>query len=166
MTESERQHWRTPPRVIEPMRQFARMAGLGEQIALDPCSGPGAVVNARVELVRAQDGLSEDWVKLAAGGLIYVNPPYSNVRPWIERCEVAGQSTDVIALVNAATSDGWWRWAPAVLFWRGRIKFLMPDGSPGEASSRWPSASPYWGPNVALFEHVFAPFGRVVRAAL
>lgn len=156
--------WRTPPEVLAPVREFARLDGLGG-IALDPCSGPGSVVGATVEVVRARDGLSEDWAELAGDGLVWVNPPYSRdqVTKWLGRCAAHGQG-HVIALVNARTSDGWWPspWPPAVCFWRGRIQFLEPSGE-RRAGNPQPSALLYWGDAPALFEHVFAPCGRVVR---
>lgn len=155
--------WRTPPEVLEPVRAFSVLAGLRGEIALDPCTGPGSLVGARHEVSLPRDGLAEDWPALAGGALTWCNPPYSDPVPWMLACERQGAHGHVIALVNVATSESWWPWAPAICFWRGRVCFVSPDGARHMTNQR-PSALLYWGPAPELFEHVFKAHGHVVRS--
>jgi len=160
--------WRTPPVVLERVREFAELAGYHVDVgscygvALDPCSGPGSIVSARTEIALPADGLAADWYGIAGDGLVFVNPPYSKPGKWVAKCEEVGRQTDVIALVTAAPDTAWWRWADAVCFWRGRIKFIGPDGI-ARFPARTPSAVLYWGDVPELFEHAFRTVGKVVR---
>lgn len=74
------------------------------------------------------DALMEPW----RPGPVWVNPPYSNVRPWLERGVLYNEHT-VVVLVPADTSVRWWhdivaRYASEVLFVVGRLRFLSPAG--------------------------------------
>lgn len=162
--------WRTPPELFIPVREWIRMAwpvNDDPRILLDPCTGPGSFANAVEEVVLPRDGLAVDWVEFGAGGLTWVNPPYSDPEPWIARCVAHGRvpGCHAMALVNVRTSDGWWPspWPPAVCFLDGRVKFVSPDGK-RHMTSQDPSALMYFGKYAALFEHVFTPLGRVVRS--
>lgn len=160
--------WRTPEELLVPVRVFSSLLGFGPQIALDPCGGPGSLVNARVELSleNGDDGLAADWGALVPEGGAYINPPFSNPRPWIAKSAAFGKlpGRHAIVLVNAQTSDGWWPnpWPPAVCFWKGRIKFLT-NGQTYHSNTR-PNALLYWGDAPELFEHVFKAKGKVVRS--
>ncbi len=152
--------WRTPPVVLDAVRDFCRHATGKARITVDPCSGPGSLVDARRTIALPEDGLTVPW----GPGVAFVNPPYSAPAPWMGLCALHGQGDDhAIALVNAATSERWWpRDMQAVCFWRGRVKFLDPDGRAHHSNTR-PSALLYWGVQPALFEHIFDNLGWVVR---
>lgn len=152
--------WRTPPEILDIVRAYSRLAGYGPQIGLDPCGGQGSLVDAKREIRLPADGLAEDWA--TDNGVVFVNPPYSKVRPWIDKCAKTGEHTDVIALVNVATSERWWRWPDALCFLIGRVKFLDPAGKSHHTNTR-PSALLYWGDRPELFEHVSRIDGRVWR---
>ena len=77
-------------------------------------------------------GLTASW----AGERVYCNPPYSNIRPWIEKAwaETAAELI-VMLLPSNRTEQGWWQDlveprrdrddSPlSVEFMRGRIRFL------------------------------------------
>lgn len=94
-------------------------------------------------------------------GLVYCNPPYSNLKEWSSKMSAEGlRGTEIIGLVPSRTDTKWWRditTAAVICFWRGRITF---EGAP--ASAPFPSAIPYWGPTPDRFCEVFGPYGWLV----
>lgn len=173
-----RDDWQTPAEVLELVRRVG-------PIALDPCTSPDNPTGARHWCIQwpdspaadgpavswdapeecHADGLTLPWDDLAAGGLVYVNPPYSrgNLGRWAARCHSAALcGAEVIALVPVDTSTGWWHdyCAPpksqAVCFYRGRLRFV---GAPGPAP--FASALVYWGPRRFRFADVFADAGAI-----
>lgn len=81
----------------------------------------------------SKSGLMESW----AGERVYCNPPYSNIRPWVEKA-IAEQDAELVVMLLPAnrTEQGWWhdlvephRDRPGGIqceFMRGRIRFLKP----------------------------------------
>jgi hypothetical protein len=72
------------------------------------------------------DGLSETW-----NGRIWLNPPYSNPAPWLEKLSIHNNG---IALVLNSTDTGWmhdfvFNKAYGILFLKGRPKFTRLDYS-------------------------------------
>lgn len=120
----ESDDWYTPREIF---------AALGLQFDLDPCSpGPGHWVPAHRIYTIADDGLSQDWE-----GMVFMNPPFGGRNghvPWLLKFLGHGNG---IAIVRAYTSSGWWHdhmpRAQALLFPRGKTKFIRPDGSVGQA---------------------------------
>ncbi len=120
----ESDEWYTPPEIFD---------ALGETFDLDPCSpGPGHWVPARKIITKVQDGLSADWE-----GFVFMNPPFGGRNghvPWLKKFLRHGNG---IAIVRAYTSAGWFHErvteADAVLFPKGKTKFIRPDGSVGKA---------------------------------
>jgi phage N-6-adenine-methyltransferase len=152
--------WRTPHGVL----QLVRRVG---EISLDPCSGEGSIVGAKVTLdgTADADGLSADWHALAEGGLVYVNPPYGRaISSWVEKCAIEHleRGVEVILLTPSRTDTAWWHTgvrgcASAVCFWSGRITFLgAKHGAP------FPSAVIYYGARVERFRTAFASAGWIV----
>jgi hypothetical protein len=153
---SARDSWNTPPEVLELVRRLG-------PIGLDPCSNAGSIVGASEEwrLERGEDGLARPW---ALAGLVYVNPPYGReIGPWAQKMAAEGRAgVEIVALLPARTDARWWqesvRTADALLFWRGRLRFL---GAP--SSAPFPSAVAYWGPRWLTFLSVFGERGHGVR---
>lgn len=116
--------WYTPPSIFE---------ALGMRFDLDPCSpGPGHWVPARLIYTKADDGLSRRWQ-----GSVFMNPPFGGRNghvPWLVKFL---DHEDGIAVVRSYTSSGWWHdhmhRAHALLWPRGKTKFIRPDGSIGSA---------------------------------
>lgn len=112
--------WLTPPGMI------AQLGGW-QANQTDPCASIDQPWRtAHVQYTVADNGLMRRWEP----GDAYVNPPYSNVGPWLARLAEHGAG---IALVFARTDTGaWfasvWRRASGVLFVRGRLAFYRPDG--------------------------------------
>lgn len=143
-------HWNTPEWVV------TMLHGAYPKVGLDPCSNDLSIVHARVNLDRR--GLQEDWVDLARGGLVFVNPPYSKPGPWLAKCaEEARRGAKVMALVKCDPAtrawDHVWDSCTAVGFCRQRLFFLSPDRfkrrtaaqKKKEGSANFPSAFVLWG---------------------
>lgn len=157
--------WYTPPWLIELVRDV-----LGE-IELDPAS----------------DEMPERWIKAVtwwnSGGLkmpwtaktVFCNPPYgnqphgkSNQALWSAKMIAeyrAGRFDEGVLLINSTHGYRWYEelWTAAVCcLLRERVKFVAADGTVGAAAKRGQTLV-YFGGNAALFETVFAPYGRVLR---
>jgi phage N-6-adenine-methyltransferase len=93
------------------------------------------------------DGLSRKW-----GGRVWCNPPYSDIRPWVEKAwaEYRSGSCDIIAMLLPANrcEQGWWqdliepfrdgRGPLETRFYRGRFNFGLPDNPEGKFHSSPP----------------------------
>lgn len=116
--------WCTPPDMLD---------ALGEVFDLDPCSpGAGHWVPAKSVYTKQDNGLEQPWY-----GFVWMNPPFGGRNghvPWLRKFL---DHADGIAVVRAYTSAGWFHdWAvhaDAMLFPRGKTKFVRPDGSIGAA---------------------------------
>lgn len=115
--------WYTPKYVIDSLGEFD----------LDPCALMLPVYNTAKNMYnKADDGLSKEWC-----GRVWLNPPYS--RPLIEKfIEKMADHNNGIALLfnrldNKMFQDVILEKAIAIKFLRKRIKFLRPDGTPGNS---------------------------------
>ncbi|RKR76300.1 DNA N-6-adenine-methyltransferase [Frondihabitans australicus] len=121
--------WYTPRHIFEALAI--------ERFAMDVCS-PGAEkthVPADVHLTIVEDGLTTPWA-----GTVWMNPPYSDIAPWMRKLADHG---DGIALVFARPDTKWFqaalKQATVACFINGRISFIKgstgkPAGSPGAGS--------------------------------
>lgn len=144
--------WLTPPYIIEALGPFD----------LDPCApadGERPFETAASYWSEEQDGLVQPW-----HGRVWCNPPYGpGMDKWLAKLAEHG---DGMALVFARTEtraffEGIWDHADALLFFRGRLKFFRPDGSPG-ATAQSPSVlAAYGARNVAALEDAVAT-GKLV----
>lgn len=83
----------------------------------DPCPMKSITLNPDY------DGLKEAW-----GSKTYVNPPYSNPLPWVEKAiEESKKGKIIVMLLKVDTSTRWFaklNEAKAKIFWlNGRLKF-------------------------------------------
>lgn len=121
-TNGQSDEWYTPPWVFK---------ALGVTFDLDPCCPhPNEWVPAKHYLTKDDDGLTANW-----HGSVWLNPPFGGrnaIRPWLEKLAEHGNG---IAIVPNRTGTDWWQDAAArssgLLFVRGKIKFLRPDGTEG-----------------------------------
>jgi phage N-6-adenine-methyltransferase len=161
--ENEQDCWQTPEEVLELVREVA-------PINLDPCTTRDNPTRAQLIWTdnKFDDALNNWW---PGEGLVYINPPYSQMAAWAKKLayEVkrSGMRREYIALLPARTDTRWWHELvearPArVCFWKGRLKFNRPDGTPGQ-SAPFPSALLYYGADDQKFAQVFGPKGWVVR---
>jgi hypothetical protein len=110
--------WLTPPDLIDALGPFD----------LDPCAHPQQFYRTASRMISPpNDGLAAAW-----DGLVWLNPPFSQMRKWLPKLVASGNG---IALAAARTEVERWFWpyiweaADAVLFLRGRLYFHRPDGS-------------------------------------
>lgn len=75
----------------------------------------------------AANSLIQDWD--ACGGWLWCNPPYDDIRPWVEKAAATSES-HIAMLIPASAGANWWRdyvhHRAHVLFLNGRVPF-MPD---------------------------------------
>lgn len=134
--------WYTPAWIFD---------AIGLTFALDPCNASqDNPANHWCDRRLTDCGLGEPW-----HGSVWLNPPFggrNGIRPWLEKLATHGNG---IALVPNRTGSDWWQdyaeWADGLLFVRGKIRFLKPDGSEGP--------SPGYG-------NVLMAFGRRMAGAL
>jgi len=166
---SKSQDWGTPQKYIDAVKEV-----FGGEIALDPCSSPYSIVNAKVEyMLPEHDGLKESWDYPT----IYVNPPYgiekkhgTTIRRWLARCAEAHEKygAEVLALVPVAPNTGHWKnyvfgSAEAICFlYDTRLKFLE-NGKKGGKGAPMACAMIYWGSFYQKFYNVFINHGAVVN---
>ena len=99
------------------------------------------------------DGLAQPWSHPnGTPHFVWLNPPYSEIDPWMERLADHGHG---IALIFARTETAWWFnsiWgrASTVLFLRGRLHFCLPDGTSADANAGGPSALVGYGREARL----------------
>lgn len=142
--------WNTPDEIIE---FVARVLG---GIDLDPCSDAGRNVPAARHYTQSDDGLSKPW-----RGTVYVNPPYSEAKAWVDKLneEIAASNvTGAVVLVPARPDTRWFdalRDYP-VCFVRGRLRFKgARDPAP------FPSALFYLGDDEDSFCEEASALGNV-----
>lgn len=74
---------------------------------------------------QADDGLSQNW----GGGLVWMNPPFSNITPWVNKFI---ENNNGIALLVVSRSKWFaelWDKADAVMATPAALKFERPDGT-------------------------------------
>lgn len=156
----DRDEYYTPDYILEPARRV-----LG-RIDLDPasCAAANTVVKATTYLNKQNDGLQP---KIPWLGNVWLNPPYSNPLPWIEKLLAeyeAGRLTAALVLVNTANSPQWarllWQSEGIVCLLSRRIKFWRVDGPEGKGFDRDQMIF-YIGRDQPKFCDVFGEFGAI-----
>jgi hypothetical protein len=157
--------WRTPNTTDQPVVKLVRKA-LGGEIWLDPCSDPASSIPASVRYWKSSDGLAQHntWSKT-----VFINPPFSDPFPWVERCCLEFARGNVSAAVmllkagvisNVGTGELINKYASAICHWRGRINFLNDDGNPVKGSD-FDCVLIYFGARLDLFRGAFGGRGTI-----
>ncbi|EGQ62784.1 phage N-6-adenine-methyltransferase [Acidithiobacillus sp. GGI-221] len=117
---SGKDDWTTPSHLLNLILNVLGRKGFD----LDPCSpslkGP---VPASRYYTRREDGLKQAWE-----GLVFVNPPYSQMRHWSSKLvDAAACGVQIIALVPSRTGTQWWHQVldggARPIYLRGRLRF-------------------------------------------
>ena len=121
--------WATPPVFVE---RWAKELGL-DAFTLDACCRP-ETAKAEHYFTKTHDSLLQLWF-----GAVCLNPPYSKIRPWLQKARasvaVPSACSLVCALLPAAVDTSWFHeevlMADAeIRFVRGRLRFLGWEGTP------------------------------------
>lgn len=109
--------WYTPIDLIRSLGEFD----------LDPSCGPRCP-NRTAKRRYGVRGVERPW-----RGRVWLNPPFSDVKPWVEKMIA---HDDGVMLVFARTDAGWFQSAVAaaagVYLLRGRVQFERPGGATGK----------------------------------
>lgn len=123
-----KEDWITPKYIIDSLGEFD----------LDPCSSlTQPYLIGKVNYNRNDNGLEKEWF-----GRVFLNPPYGNKTGlWLEELS---KHNNGIALIFARTETKMffncvWNNAEAILFLKGRITFVQPDGINGKFAAGAPS---------------------------
>lgn len=115
--------WYTPREIVGALGVFD----------LDPCAPSRQFYTAKECYTKAEDGLKQPWF-----GRVWCNPPYSRklIAPFIRKMAEHGNG---IALIFNRMDIALWHevifpTATAMLVMRGRVKFMRPDGTQGDAA--------------------------------
>lgn len=127
--------WYTPPWIFEV---------LGLTFDLDVCAPPGGLpwIPATRSFSKADDGLSQDW-----RGRVWCNPPYGReTAVWLARMN---EHRNGVSLVFSRTDCAWFHdivaKADALLFLRGRLRFVDGAKMTGGSGSTTGSMLVAWG---------------------
>ena len=99
---------------------------LNVEFDLDPCSPVGGIKNAPITYYyTAEDnGLSKEWF-----GNVWVNPPFSNPRPFMEKLVEHGNGIGLVRISQSQWAKDLWNLCDGVILNDKRLKFDRPDGS-------------------------------------
>jgi len=99
---SSRQNYRTPPNFMQ--AAVSRFGPIAFDLAAEP-------ENAQAEryLTEERDAFTFHWYQLSSGNL-WLNPPFSNIEPWAEKCAVeAAKGARILFLTPASVGSNWFR---------------------------------------------------------
>lgn len=130
----DRDDWETPP-------EFFQLLDAEFHFTLDPCAD---AQNAKCDkfFTKEMDGLVQPW----AGHVVYVNPPYSQIKTWVGQCwtQMMVSQCTIVLLIPSRTDTRYWhryitngsQWpgAAELRFVKGRLKFVG-----GKHSAPFPS---------------------------
>lgn len=96
-------------------------------------SGPESA-KADVYIPPSVDSLTQDWYydyyrKHSRNGLMYLNPPYSNIAPWVKKCAETykhNEQVEIMLLVPASIGTNWfwdYVWDYSTVYSVGRMVF-------------------------------------------
>lgn len=118
--EEKTDEWGSPPSLWRPISQAL------DGFDLDPCSGAESSPIADEQYTAEDDGLHRSWF-----GTVWVNPPYSDMGPWMKKgfSEVVnGNVETAVYLIPVRSSTEWWHRyvseAAALCMIEGRISYV------------------------------------------
>lgn len=130
--------WWTPEHVLSAVRET-----LGDQIDLDPATHASNPTKARRFFTKDDDGLSCPW---STSLDVFINPPYGDtLMNWVLKIIHEAQRSPIRKIVALLPGQRFETitWQDLVLpcpclhyvvFLRGRLRFLRPDGTPAKSN--------------------------------
>ena len=87
---------------------------LDVEFDIDVAAPPGGVawIPAKRSFSQAEDGLGQPW-----SGLVWCNPPFSNIEPWIDRLIKHGNGIALLPHTKGSWRRKVWREADAIAEW-------------------------------------------------
>lgn len=143
---SQNVDWYTPPWVFELLRL---------DFDLDPCQPEKRIpwIPAKRRYTIKSDGLASPW-----SGRVWLNPPYGkHTGAWLRKMD---DHRNGIALVFSRTDCAWFHeyiaWSDAILFLKGRVKFVDGLGRTSRKGAGSGSLLAAWGAdNVAALRRLY-----------
>lgn len=127
MFSSKTDEWATPQKLFDKLNQFYKFT-------LDPCA---TKENAKCSkfYTKQDNGILQNW----SGEVAFVNPPYSEVADWVEKCYQENLQNGVtsVLLIPSRTDTKWFHKfcmkADLIQFVKGRVKFENGSSKPNSA---------------------------------
>lgn len=160
MMSTGKDDWRTPANILAAVRKTA-------EVGLDPCAGTHTRIGAANWTTR---GLDRMWTR--APGVVFVNPPYSNIKAWATKMvsEAETYGCPIITLIPARTDTAAFqklaRVARATCWLKGRLRFIDPEGEHHAHCAPFPSVAMLLGPRKFRFVSAFKSLGFMTGAVL
>jgi DNA N-6-adenine-methyltransferase Dam len=116
------------PSLCQPLRRLQLTRGTNRAFGCDVCATEGKALCSDF-ILKSKDGLKVPWY-----GVVWMNPPYSNLIPWCRKAyEYALAGGTVIALLPVFTDAPWfhvWVSHGKITLLRGKLSYI---GRPGVA---------------------------------
>ena len=108
----------TPPFIFE---------ALGLEFDMDVCAPSAGVpwIPAKQSISVIEDGLITPW-----NGLVWCNPPFSNISPWIDKMEAHGNGIALVGVSKSRWCNNAWNQSGAIMLLPSNLKFIRANGNP------------------------------------
>lgn len=125
-----KQDWQTPESFVKAVE-----ARLGSRFVWDLAASHDNCVTAQF-FDEEMDALTRSWQGLRdcddPNHWLWLNPPYADISPWVEKCATeSARGAHIACLVPASVGANWWRdWVVPhgyILFLNGRLTFVGAD---------------------------------------
>lgn len=157
---SKSQEWYTPPFITTRVKDYFG------RIDLDPCSNIYRSVPAKKHIIgeAGEDGLKADW-----DGVVFINPPWNNIKPWAEKAiQEVDKHNHFFMLVPNRTETAWFQLLIAsgakVCLFDSIVNYCKwEDGKLVQKKGiQHGSVLFYIGYNPHLFKHSFRKYGVIL----
>jgi len=167
--EAQRCDWQTPPELLQPIRKY-----FGGPIPLDPATAPDNPTEALLFYTEENNGLAQEW-----NSPWFCNPPFSTgLKDWLKKFheESVTYGRPGIAVLPCGSGrpgtryyyDHFWGCDEIdIICWvKGRISFLLPDGTPGPRNNYPTKIVGYCVEDPGHFVSCFGHLGRCTGITL
>ena len=102
-----RQDYQTPPELLRAIERDFHVGSWACDLAADAENSvsPNAHFGPRSPF--GEDALAEDWGKIT--GDLWLNCPYANIEPWVEKCSTAIRAGRIFLLIPASVGSNWYQ---------------------------------------------------------